>query len=355
MTCKGALAAAALAIVLAASATCGPVLAAPAKPLFASNEMIHLTLQGPIASLGQGPANIEKSVPGTLKVQGARPETLTVSLAPRGITRRRKEVCSFTPIRIEFPEKPGAASLFKGQKRLKLVTHCRPGADFQQFMLLEYAAYRMYNQLTPASFNVRLAAIDYVDPAGKPMISRLGFFIEDLDDVAERNDLEEFKTTGRAPVSSLNSPAAARFVIFQNFIGNLDWSMNVGPAGSECCHNSRLIGAKGAKTNLITVPYDFDFAGMVDAPYATPPEAIPVASVRVRRYRGYCRHNAETRAAVADLVARRAALMAVLDEVPQLEEGRRRKAAGYLAGFYDQVATPEDLAKLLSICARAPD
>jgi hypothetical protein len=345
----GALVAAAWVVLISGTA----IAAEPPKPLFASSDVIHLTIQGPIASLEEGRGNADKSVAGKVTVQGAHPETLSVSLAARGITRRRKEICNFPPLRVEFTEKPAATSLFKGQKRLKLVTHCRSPANFQQYMLLEYAAYRLYNQLTPASFNVRLAAIDYVDQTGRPMTSRLGFFIEDIDDVAARNGLHEFKTTDRLPIAVVNPKAAARFVVFQNFIGNLDFAMTAGPAGSDCCHNSKLIGAKGATTDLITVPYDFDFAGMVDAPYAAPPEAIPVKNIRVRRYRGYCRHNTEAQAAIAELVTRRASLLAVLGEVPQLEEKNRLKAANYLSSFYDQVATPADVSKLLSICMRS--
>jgi hypothetical protein len=339
--------AAALALTIAA----GPAAAAaPPKPLFAASDVIHLTIRGPISSLAQGPADAEKVVPGTLTVQGATPETLPISLSARGITRRRKEVCTFPPLRVEFTDKPAAASLFKGQKRLKLVTHCRSQTNFQQYLLLEYAAYRLYNQLTPASFDVRLASIDYVDQAGKPMTSRLGFFIEDADDMAHRNGLHRYKTTNRVPITQINPRAAGRFVVFQDFIGNLDWAMTAGPAGSECCHNSRLIGAEGASTDLITVPYDFDFAGMVDAPYAATPEGIPLPNVRVRRYRGYCRHNAEAQAAAADLIARRTSLLAVLNDVPQLEERTRLKATNYLSGFFDQLGSPPDTAKLMQGC-----
>jgi hypothetical protein len=340
--------AAALAVTIA-----GPAAAdspPPLKPLFATHDVIHLTIQGPIASLAQGPANAEKAVPGSLTVQGAAPETLAVALSPRGITRRRKEVCTFPPVRVEFTEKPAATSLFKGQKRLKLVTHCRSPASFQQYTLLEYAAYLMYNQLTPASFNVRLASIDYVDQAGRPITSRLGFFIEDADDMAHRNDLHRLKTTNRVPIAQINPRAAARFVVFQDLISNLDWAMTAGPAGTECCHNSRLVGAEGATTDLVPVPYDFDYSGMVDAPYAVSPAEIPLPNVRVRRYRGYCRHNTEAQAAIADLVARRASLLAVLNDVPQLEEKTRLKATNYLASFYDQVATPANVAKLLQGC-----
>jgi hypothetical protein len=287
-------------------------------------------------------------------VQGAAPETLAIALSPRGITRRRKEVCTFPPLRVEFTEKPAATSLFKGQKRLKLVTHCRSPANFQQYTLLEYAAYRLYNQLTPASFNVRLAAIDYVDPTGRPITSRVGFFIEDADDMAHRNDLHRLKTTNRVPIAQINPRAAARFVLFQNLIGNLDWAMTAGPAGTECCHNSRLIGAEGATTGLAPVPYDFDYAGMVDAPYAVTPAEIPLPNVRVRRYRGYCRHNAEAQAFAADLLTRRASLLAVLNDVPQLEEKTRLKAAAYLGGFFDQIDTPAETAKLMAGCVGQP-
>jgi hypothetical protein len=339
------------AIWLAAMAAAGPAAAATApKPLFASREVIRLTIKGPIASVAQGPADSEKTVAGSLTVQGATPETLAISLTPRGITRRRKDVCTFQPLRVEFTDKPAATSVFRGQKRLKLVTHCRSPAGFQQYLLLEYSAYRMYNVLTPASFNVRLVSVDYADETGRPITSRLGFFIEDADDVAERNGLTRVRTTNRVPVAQLSPRDAARFVMFQDMISNLDWAMTAGPAGDECCHNSRLIGAKDATSGFIPVPYDFDFSGMVDAPYASPPAEIPLANVRVRRYRGFCRHNAEAQAAAADLLTRRAALLAVLNDVPQLEEKTRQKASAYVAGFFDQIGSEADVAKLLQRC-----
>src|SRR5205085_7706362 len=110
-------------------------------------------------------------------------ETLPISFTERGLTRRASDVCQFAPLRVTFTQPPPATSLFTKQKRLKLVTHCRSNADFQQYILLEYAAYRMFNRLTPASFRARLAMIDYVSDSGKPITSRYGFFIEDTDDL----------------------------------------------------------------------------------------------------------------------------------------------------------------------------
>ncbi len=126
-------------------------------------------------------------------MSGAAPETLPVTLSARGITRRKDDICSFPPLRVEFTQKPGPSSLFKGQKHLKLVTHCQRPADFQQYLLLEYSAYRLYHALTPESFNVRLAKIDYARADGRALTTRLGFFIEDVDDVAKRNGQERLK------------------------------------------------------------------------------------------------------------------------------------------------------------------
>ena len=137
-------------------------------------------------------------------------------------------------------------------------------------LLLEYSAYRLYNQLTPASHRVRLATIDYVGSDNRPLTTRIGFFLEDIDDVAARNGMRRAATGERIGSSQLSSADAARLAMFEYMISNLDWSMRAGPPGDRCCHNSRLLGRAGAAINLFPVPYDFDFSGLVSAPYAAP-------------------------------------------------------------------------------------
>lgn len=307
-------------------------------PLFASDTPITLTIRGGVAAAAAGK---EGDQPATLTT-GA--ETLAVTLSPRGITRRKRTTCQFAPLRVAFPSPPAAGSLFAGQRRLKLVTHCRGAETFQQYVLLEYAAYRLYNALTPLSFRARLATIDYQDEAGKPIVRRQGFFIEDVDDVAARNRLARARTGDSVPPTALSQADAGRFAVFSYAIANLDWSMSAGPPGEGCCHNARLFQGKGG---LVPVPYDFDFAGIVDAPYATPPQNVPVANVRVRRYRGQCALNAAATAAAADLVARRSDLNATLAAVPGLNPDRLQKARNFLNASLDELATPD---KMLKTC-----
>lgn len=330
-----------------------PVLAAEGpKPLFAADTVISLTLSGPLTSLSRSPG--AKPMPGILKLEGPAPETLPVLLTTRGVTRRKKEVCSFPPLRVEFAQKPGKDSLFKGQKSLKLVTHCQDSDRFQQQLLLEYASYRLYRALTPESFNVRLANVNYVNESGRPIVTRMGFFIEDIDDVASRNGQTRLKGVGRITVGQIEPEAAARFAVFQYMISNLDWAMTLAsPGDPDCCHNSRLLtAAKGAATNLITVPYDFDYGGLVDAPYAAPPENSGVYNVRTRRYRGFCSNNEPARAFAASLAPRRAALMAILDQTPQLSDRTRGRADDYMGEFFDQIATPAKMGEMLATCLR---
>ncbi len=85
--------------------------------------------------------------------------------------------------------------------------------------------------------------IDYKDSERDDQsITRFSFLIEDIDDVAKRNDVEEL-SIARVPYRELDPVITSRLSLFQFMIGNLDWAATDGPKEDSCCHNSRLIGA----------------------------------------------------------------------------------------------------------------
>ena len=320
---------------------------APPKPLFASDQPIRFTITGPVTKIVQAAQSSREPRPGTLAVPGPPPETHAIQLSPRGITRLKRETCQFPPLRVRFQAPPAPSALFAGQRQLKLVTHCRAPASFQQHLLLEYAAYRLYNVLTPASFRARLATIDYVNDDNRPLTSRLGFFIEEIEDVAARNGMRRAVTGDQVALGRLSPTDAARVALFQYMIGNQDWSNRAGPPGEGCCHNSRLI-EPGPGGTLVPVPYDFDFSGLVNAPYGVTPDGE--GDVRDRRYRGFCAHNAQALAVAAEFRARRGALLAVLRQIP-LDEPARRRATAYLDSFFTDIADDRRMtARLLRTC-----
>ncbi|MEO5611751.1 MAG: hypothetical protein ABIT68_03135 [Sphingomicrobium sp.] len=323
----------------------------PATPMFADDSPIHLVVRGPIPSIVRSAEGGNVPQPGTVSLVGGSGESFPVAISARGITRRMSATCSFPPLRLDLQSRPAASSYFAGQKRLKLVTHCRNDAGFQRYLLLEYAAYRMYNLLTPLSFRAKLATVDYQDVDGRPIVSRAGFLIEDLGDLARRNGLVEVKTGPRISPAILRRTDAARFALFEYLVSNLDWAMSAGPVGDNCCHNARLVSPRGASSNLIVVPYDFDFSGMVNAPYASPPEGIPVANVRERRYRGYCFTNAEALVEAARMRAMRGPIIAVLDTIPGLDPRAAAGAKAYLERSFADIATDADVTrKLFKTC-----
>jgi hypothetical protein len=316
--------------------------------LFASDAPIRFTIQGPINLIASRAEDSTTPRDATLTLAGASP-AYPIRLSARGITRRLQETCQFPPLRVEFTQPPPKDSLFAGQKRLKLVTHCRSQEGFQQHLLLEYSAYRVFNLITPLSYRVRLATVDYAEPNGKVSTTRWGYFIEDLDDAAKRNGTTEARVGDRINTSQLDPAQAGRVALFEYMIGNLDWSMRAGPQGEGCCHNTKLI--MGSSGLIVPLPYDFDYSGLVDAPYSVPPEGFPVKNVKSRYYQGYCRFNAQALAAAAEFRAQRPAIEAVYGQIPGMSARIRAKALGYLAGFFNQIATDEMVkSKILKNC-----
>jgi hypothetical protein len=335
---------------LAALAAGSPVAAAAGEtPLFSSSDVIHIAISGPITSMAR--SRSKEPRPGTLTVVGSG-QPLPVTLELRSTTRIAPDVCQFPPFKVKFTSRPPDQSVFAGQKSLKLVTHCRNADSFQQYELLEYATYRMLNVLSPASFRVRLANIDYVDDGGKPLMTRYGFFIEDLGDVAKRNAMQQGKLPELIPINSLNPRSAALYALFQDMIANHDWSMRAGPKGKVCCHNAEMITpARGVAAGAVPIPYDFDFSGLVNAPYATPPDQLHLSSVRERQYRGYCIHNGEAYAVAAQMRALKPQMFAALSSTPGLEPRTIQRATDFLDGFFDQIASNDTMqAKVLKTC-----
>ncbi len=89
----------------------------------------------------------------------------SIKVRIRGKSCRR--VCTFLPLRINFAVDGTAQSIFEGQDKLKLVTHCREYNSAQLDTLEEYAAYRIFNLISDVSYKVRLLHITYTDTDGR--------------------------------------------------------------------------------------------------------------------------------------------------------------------------------------------
>ena len=119
----------------------------------------------------------------------------------------------------------------------------------------------------------------------------------------------------------------ARVYIFQYLIANTDWSMVTADGERVCCHNGTLIKTEGP---MLYVPYDFDLAGLVNAPYARPHAELGITRVTERRYRGFCMDSEELRSAIIAIRENEQAIVAIINELPVITDSDKKKRIAYL-------------------------
>lgn len=319
-------------------------LASPAAAqtrLFSDSSEQQVTLEGPFNTLVRRSARNVDPYPAVLTLSdGAR---FDVQVSARGMFRRISGACNFPPLRIAFQQEQVRGTLFQGQNRLKLVTQCRP--NYQHLIVLEYTAYRLYNAITPYSFRAHPLRVTYRDTEGRRREEiQFNYVTEDIDDVAHRNHRSAVQIQSGAYRSEHLDPRTTALVsVFEFMIGNLDWDFLNITEGRACCHNINHLGASQTATDgLIPVPYDFDHSGFVNAPYATPPEGIPIRNVRQRYYRGYCRHNDQLPAVLELFRQHRNEFNAIIDGETRLTDARRRQAHQYIDDFFAIADNPQE-------------
>lgn len=322
--------------------------APPQSRLFSDAAQLHIVISAPFPALVRAARASTNPYPATLSVTdgAASAKALPIELSARGHFRRTSGSCQFPPLLLKFDRVTVRGTLFHGQRKLKLVTYCRPPPDYEQRIVLEYLVYRLYNLMTPMSFRVRAAEVTYRNADGRGgAVTRFGYLIEDIDDVADRNGRDKLTAAShQVKATQLDARAAARASLFEYMIGNLDWEFLAASPGADCCHNSRFIAARGASpataTAVVPTPYDFDYSGFVDSPYAGPPDGIPVSRVTDRFYRGYCASNGEIAPVAEEFRAHHAAMMALINNEPHLNQAFRAKTTRFINGFFAVLDDP---------------
>ena len=300
------------------------------SPLFASDEPLAITLRTDIEWI-RDTRNDSIEVDGTLWFSGDDGSVLEVQLEvrARGDFRRSKSNCNFPPLRLDFPRGDMDGTVFEGQDKLKLVTPCHHSRDsFQEYVLKEYLVYKTLGILTPVAHRVRLVEITYEDIEDDyDTRTKIAFLIESDEQMAARNgaDVEEWTQFHPAGV---DGGQAVILSMFQYLIGNSDWS-------ATYFHNARVIRHEDGR--YLTVPYDFDFAGAVNARYASPPEGYPIRRVTDRYFRSYCRPELQFEPLSTFFNAKKAEIIALYEGFETLKEDRRKDVLRFYEDFWEMM------------------
>ncbi len=312
---------------------------ASASPLFESDDVLEISLTGPLSTLfDEKDDPVER--PFLLRANGVEH---AVKVRARGKSRRR--VCSFPPLRLNFSSKDAEGSVFQGQDKIKLVTHCRGRDSAQSDAIQEFAAYRIFNLISDYSYRVRLLRITYTDTDGglkDGPIERYGFVIEPPALMAERIGGQSARVDG-VSLKSLDSRHAASVFVFHYLIGNTDWSLVMADEDDTCCHNGDIYDVGSAR---YYVPYDFDLSGLVNPRYAKPDPSLAITRVTQRLYRGYCIDPDALRDALGAIKARRSDILGIVEELPGLSQKERDGTTRYLQRFFDQASDEDKMVQM---------
>lgn len=299
-----------------------------AKPLFSSDDVVQCSLTAHFDSLQDDDCKNPKRFEAvfTYSYKGVV-DSYQIGLKKRGKFRCESSSCVFPPLMLNFPKKEAKAGIFKDQDKLKLVNSCKLKSDnFQNLIFKEYLTYRILNVLTDYSLRVRLLKIKYINTANvNDTLSRYGFVIEQPEDLAARTKAELLKATNLHP-NSFDRRHMTLIDLFEFMIGNTDWSTTEP-------HNIVIVSTNPFEKPL-PVPYDFDWSGLVNAPYAVPMEHLGLSSVTERLFMGFCRTPDEYLEAFAVLNQKKESIYSLIQGFEYLPLKERNSMIRYLDGFY---------------------
>lgn len=235
-----------------------------------ATEGIELTLEADLTTfVAQKRTNAYMS--GKLSTKDGK--TYAVEIRPRG--RYRRKVSQNPPMKIRFSEKELAAEGLDTLNEIKIALPAFDSPQGSELIVKEYLAYRMFEKVSDAHFRAGLVKLTLRDnnekTPGKKVMHAI--FIEDEEEVAARLGGVPEEGYG-IPMEQYDTQQAAQVAVFQYFIGNTDWDFSMH-------RNVQLIKMKESG-KIMVMPYDFDFSGLVSAPYASPNSDSGLKSVRDR-------------------------------------------------------------------------
>ncbi len=312
-------------------------------PLFQSSDPLDITFTAPFGLIDDE-RDRDKQYEGSLRyidASGAQVK-LDLNLSVRGNWRLKKSNCSYAQLWVDLKHGQTEGTLFENQNRLKLVVQCKRQKRYINYLAKEQQLYQIFSTISDYSFDTRLVNATYVDSI-KTGSNRthLAFFIEHQNRMAIRFGMEEVELN-KIPTSELQATQSNLTSLFMYMIGNTDFSLRQGPAGDECCHNTKLLVNDAGE--YFAIPYDFDGSGFVDASYAARPNAsIDIISNRERAYRGYCDSMDSINMAIEVVNQSRQRINSIIGESSLVTGRERKRSQRYVDDFFKILDNPGNL------------
>jgi len=294
--------------------------------LFNSDEVLEITLAFDIRTFRRKRSDT-LNLPAVLTYYTSDTDSVIKEVKLRARGEFRRTFCDMPPIRLNFKKSDSPDDEFSNIDKIKIVTHCKTGNE--DYTMREYLVYKLYNSLTEEGHKVRLMKINYIDTERpKKPISSFAFLIEPTELLAKRINCIEVPSV-KLSQKNIKPEIMDRMAIFNYMIGNVDWSV----PGQ---HNILVLSQpKSDRPDLgVIVPFDFDYAGLVNTDYAVPHEDLPITDVRERYYMGICRSEEVFLNAVKEFSDKKEEFYRIINEFPYLKERSKKDITMFLDGFF---------------------
>jgi hypothetical protein len=315
-----------------------PASAIPADPpsifdlLYKQREVREITLVTDLQAIQETKPN-QKEIKGILTFKNHKGEDVQwkIGLETRGKFRFR--ICDFPPLRIDFSKGDLREKGLAEYDDMKLVSHCLNVPESKDFVIREYFIYQLHQLLFPYFYRTQLVKVTYIDTLGEvEQIEGYGILIEDTAQLEHRQGGTVIDTFGLKE-ENLYSSLACRHALFQYLIGNTDWDLAVQ-------RNVKLFRKDEAE--IVPIPYDFDFSGIVNASYAIPNPNLGQINMQQRFFLG-SKESGHLDEAVQFFLDRRELVFAFLKDFQLLRGADRRTIKKYLKNGFRALENGEFL------------
>lgn len=281
--------------------------------------------------------------PVTITVMGlGDPVQIRGRMRSRG--NMRLEVCQNPSLKIKLKKADLRTAGFSELNDLKMVLQCSNSELGQGYLRREKLIYDLHRVVSPHTH--RTVPVDMVINGGDTEVGESrrnkteyisGFLIEDEEQLCARYNARELKSK-RASSGGLERDAYVNMTLFNYLILNTDWNVfNL--------HNVEFINPKGT-LDIIPIPYDFDYCGLVGTSYAVPHESLDIATVQQPIFLGRDVTEEEILRVGQVFREKKSELIAVIENHPELSKRHRKRFLNRINAFYKIVENDRKLSRL---------
>ena len=256
------------------------------------------------------------------------------------------KLCDTPPLKIDFKKTKFQWQWFDKLNSLKVISPCMEGRNYDKYLLKEYFAYKAFNIFTDMSYKVRLVELTLVDNQDRVDTETVyAVLVESDKNMARRTGSKEIENDDTSMSMLIQNfylnPTEAHlynvnlFSLFQLMIGNTDW-------GASNFHNTKIYLKDN---NMYPVPYDFDYSGLINTPYAIPSPSVPIKNVTERHYLGPCCEFIQFEKALKTIQDKKSELYSALNTDPYISQKAKKEMLYYINEFYNLMDDPAEVEK----------